>query len=234
MKYVGVDSCSNGWFAGILDDGHLETNQYDLISGLYDDHHDAERILIDIPIGVPDTERRACDEEASDILGCRGVSVFNPPCRAVVDENPDDYDRANTLNRDKTDDGLSQQAYHILDKIKQVDEFISAQDGVSEPILESHPELCFYAFNDRNPIAYSKQSERGRAKRREVLGDIFGCMDRVYEKAIKSYYRKDVARDDILDALVLTATARSDSLRSVPERRDHHEQRQVIVYPEPL
>jgi len=233
MRYVGADACLSGWFAGILNDGRLETDRYDAISGLYDEHHDAERILIDIPIGVPETERRACDEETSDLLGCRGVSVFHPPCRAVVDEHPDDYDRANKLNKKNMNEGLSQQAFHILPKIKEVDEFVSAKDGAGTTVWESHPELCFYGFNDRNPIAYSKQSERGRTKRREVLRDILDDVDRVYEEAIESHYRKDVARDDILDALVLTAAARSDSLMSVPEHRDHHGQRQVIVYPEP-
>lgn len=234
MEYIGVDACSSGWFAGILNDGQLETDQYDSISTLYDEHHDAERILVDIPIGVPDTERRVCDEEARAKLGCRGVSVFHPPCRVVVDENPDDYERANALNKQNTDDGLSQQAFHILPKIKEVDEFVLAEDDAGETVWESHPELCFYAFNDRNPIAYSKRSDRGREKRREVLRNELTDADEAYEGAIEDHYRKDVARDDILDALVLTAAAQSDSLTSIPDDRDHRKHRSVIVYPEPI
>lgn len=233
MKYIGVDACSNGWFAGILNDGHLETHQYDSISALYDQHHEAAGILVDIPIGVPETERRACDEEARARLGCRGLSVFHPPCRAVVDENPDDYDRANVLNREITDDGLSQQAFHILPEIKEVDEFIEVVSDAGETVWESHPELCFYAFNDRNPIAYSKQSERGREKRRDVLRYELTGSDEAYESAMDEHYRKDVTRDDILDALVLTAAAQEDSLISIPDDRDHRQQRNVIVYPNP-
>ena len=233
MKYVGVDACSNGWFAGILNDGRLETNQYDSISALYDEHHNAQHILVDIPIGVPDTERRACDEEARARLGCRGVSVFYPPCRAVIDENPDDYERASALNRKNTGDGLSQQAFHILPKIKVVDEFVPAEDEAGNTVWESHPELCFYAFNDLNPIAYSKQSKRGREKRREILRTELPGSDEAYKGAIDEYYRKDVARDDIVDALVLTAAAQSDSLISLPDGRDHRQQRNVIVYPNP-
>lgn len=65
---------------------------------------------------------------------------------------------------------------------------------------------------------------------REVLGR---QSEEAYDGALDTYYRKDVARDDILDALILTAAAQSDSLISLPEERDHQVQRQVIVYPNP-
>lgn len=238
MEFLGVDACSSGWFAGILDSGTLSTELYSSeerdLDDLLSTHSDAERILIDIPIGLPKTSRRKCDEQAKNLLGCRGISVFYPPCQAVLEANHNDYQQANNLHRNQLDHGLSQQAWHLLPKIRELDSLLKETDDLRSNIFESHPELCFYAMNNRTPIAYSKQSERGRERRLNVLREVLGRQsEEAYDGALDTYYRKDVARDDILDALILTAAAQSDSLISLPEERDHQVQRQVIVYPNP-
>jgi predicted RNase H-like nuclease len=231
MKYLGVDACSSGWFAGIVTDGALTTERHDEFAGLWESHGDAARIVVDIPIGLPESGRRACDEQATATLGSRGSSVFYTPCRAVLDA--EGYDEANELNRERTGYGLSRQTWNILPKVRAVEEFLTAVDPPDGVVLEGHPELAFYAFDDGTPMAHSKRSAEGRERRLELLEAVLDGAAETYEAALETHYRKDVARDDVLDALVLAATARSETLVSLPPARDHRTQRQVIVYPDP-
>ena len=55
MKHLGVDACSSGWVAGIFDDGGLRVERFEDVETLWTAHSDAERVLIDIPIGLPET-----------------------------------------------------------------------------------------------------------------------------------------------------------------------------------
>ncbi len=51
--YVGVDGCPDGWIAVVYSDADfVGASFYENISDLWDDHSDAERILVDIPIGL--------------------------------------------------------------------------------------------------------------------------------------------------------------------------------------
>ena len=50
---VGVDGCKAGWFAvTVTDDGEWSHALYETAEAVLDRHGDAERILIDIPIGL--------------------------------------------------------------------------------------------------------------------------------------------------------------------------------------
>ena len=77
-------------------------------------------LAIDIPIGLLDCSR-ACDKAARKLLGQpRGTSVFAAPCRTALAATT--HASANLINREKTGRGLSQQAFGIIPKIKQVDD----------------------------------------------------------------------------------------------------------------
>lgn len=235
MKVLGVDAAKGGWFTVSIEDNSVGIDLYEDMGELWEDHHEADRILVDIPIGLPKNERRECDELAKEHLGCRGLSVFYTPSRAVIGVDVDDYDRANEVNRNEQGHGLSKQAWNLMPKIRDVDDFLKEHDDSRNIIHESHPELCFYAFNDRNPIAYAKTSERGREKRRDVLANVVSDVDTIYEDARDRYLLKEVARDDIYDGMVLAAAARCDELTSLPEDppTDKHEPPMEIVYPDP-
>lgn len=140
---IGVDACSDGWFSTIYN-SELQTRFYETIEEVIQEYQE-QRILVDIPIGLNEESRRTCDEEAREILGCRGSSVFRAPCRAVLDV--DDPDEASDIQRKKVGDGLSRQAFHLTDKIAEVDELVAEESYESAIILESHPELCFHALN---------------------------------------------------------------------------------------
>ena len=67
---------------------------------------------------------------------------------------------------------------------------------------EVHPELCFRAFNDCQPMTFSKKKPTGRAERLVVLTKEDSGSEEIYEQACSKFLRKVVGRDDVLDALV--------------------------------
>jgi predicted RNase H-like nuclease len=227
MRHIGVDGCAGGWFAVVATEAQLRTERYGTFEALWADNRDAEQVLVDVPIGLLDDERRPCDVAAKERLGCRGNSVFYAPCRSVVElkrrelagGEPVSHSTASAVQRDATGNGLSQQAWNITDKIAEVDGFL--EERGTEVVRESHPELCFYGFADR-PMAFSKRTRRGRAVRFEVLEDAFPGYDprAAYERAVGDHLRSEVKRDDIVDALVLAAAARCDDTVSVPDVED--------------
>lgn len=85
-KVVGVDWAAwKGWSCVVKDeDGWSAEMQLSMLSVWYH-HGDAERILADIPLGLPPEDRRACDKAAKEYLGSeRQSSMFYTPCRKAV------------------------------------------------------------------------------------------------------------------------------------------------------
>lgn len=228
--YLGVDACSGGWFATIMADDGIDTEYYHTFDALWATHAGADRVLVDIPIGLPDEGTRACDTEARTFLGCRGCTVFDTLCRPILVVA--DYDEANAIYRELTGKGLSQQTWHLREKIEQVDAVVRQDERAETVLRESHPELCFYALNDRNPVAYSKGSERGREKRMALLESELIGTEGVYEDSMDRFLRKHVGRDDILDACALAVTARNGSLTHIPEESDEAAPWMRIYYPD--
>ncbi|WP_254525780.1 DUF429 domain-containing protein [Natrinema caseinilyticum] len=222
---VGVDACPVGWFATVIDADGVRTRTYEAFEELNDLYAEADRILVDIPIGLPKDERRRCDEDARDLLGSRGLSVFYPPCRTAAEHS--DYQQASDEHRDKIGNGLSQQAHSIGPKILEVADVVGERyDGV---VRESHPELCFATLNGQ-PIAYSKSSDRGRGLRMKLLSDELEDAEERYRDAREEYLLEEVRRDDILDSMVLAVGARKGDLTTVPTNPSPDEPR--IYYPD--
>lgn len=175
--YLGVNACPAGWFATILTDHVVETQCYPNFADLWETHSNADRILVDILIGLPETGTRECDERARILLGCRGSSVFDAICRPLLDVET--YDTANARYRELAGKGLSQQAWHLREKIAQVDHIGQNDQRAPDVLRESHPELCFYGLNYYQPIAYSKTSDRGQQQRRRLLREHLADADRL-------------------------------------------------------
>ncbi|MFB6250519.1 MAG: DUF429 domain-containing protein [Halobellus sp.] len=233
---VGADACSAGWITTVRDGDDVRVEAYERFDELAGTYADAARILVDIPIGLPTDGRRRCDEHASDLLGCRGISVFYPPSEAAMD--CDDYDAASDAHREHVGHGLSRQAFHISDSIRDVAGVVKqtvdtgggteASDRYDGRIREAHPELCFASLNGQ-PIAYSKSGERGRRLRRSLLSAVLPGCDAAYEDALERYPRTEVGRDDVLDSMVLAVAARESPLATVPADPGATEPR--IYYP---
>jgi predicted RNase H-like nuclease len=221
---VGVDACPLGWVATVIEDGTVRTETHGTFDAVDEAHADADRVVVDMPIGLPDDGRRRCDERARDRLGCRGVSVFDPPCRSAAERT--DYRDASDEHRERVGRGLSRQAHNIAPKILEVGNVVG--DRYDGRVRESHPELCFAALNGQ-PIAYSKSSDRGRGLRLGLLAAELDGAEAVYRRVCDERLRKEVRRDDILDSMALAVAARNGASTTVPREPDPDEPR--IYYP---
>ena len=225
IEFVGVDGCPAGWFSvGFDRQGGYKSDVSGSFSELLDRYKDAGLVLVDIPIGLPEgPERRECDRQARKLLGRRGSSVFPSPTRQAVEHaaaSPRDYRGASAVERRFAGKGISRQAFAISPKIAEVDAVMRSRDINAAPeVREVHPELCFWALNDRQPMKFNKKKSQGRAERLRVLGETEPRSEEIYEEACSRFLRKVVGRDDVLDALVaaLIALERGDRLTSVPE-----------------
>jgi predicted RNase H-like nuclease len=228
--YVGVDGCAGGWFAveyGGSPDGGVDCGLYDDFSAVVDGVPDADRLLVDMPIGLPETSRRACDVAARGRLGSRASTVFFAPCRAVLDA--ESHAAASERNRARTGYGLSIQAWHLVPKIREVDEALRSSPRVEERVFEAHPELCFAALGD-GPVEAPKSTAAGQRARIDRLRESLPTAEEQYNAALDTFYRKDVGRDDILDALVL-ALAGSRPLGRLPDVDDAEVPRDAVGLP---
>jgi predicted RNase H-like nuclease len=172
-------------------------------------------LAIDIPIGLLDGSR-ACDKAARKLLGQpRGTSVFAAPCRAALTAKTQAV--ASAINRQKTGRGLSQQAFHIGSKIKQVDDAMTPDR--QQWAFEVHPEVCFWALNGERPMAHNKKTEEGLAERLSLLSPVFPEIGRHLDTRLPG-----IGKDDLLDAAAAAWTAlrrhRDESGCVCPPERD--------------
>jgi len=218
--YVGVDGCKKGWFAVILtEDGNWDIEVFSDAFSLLNKIDDSSIILIDIPIGLIERgdQERHCDIEARGLLKPkRSSSVFPAPCRpAIPCEN---YKEASDVNEQRTGRRLSLQTWNIIPKIRQVDNLLINCESAKLRVRETHPEICFWAMAG-HPMEHSKKTAEGYSERIQVLQSVYPNTNGIVKRALKDYKRKEVARDDILDALsaAVTAAVGVQRLVSVPE-----------------
>ncbi|MEX1312887.1 MAG: DUF429 domain-containing protein [Desulfotignum sp.] len=218
MKYVGIDGCRGGWCHVWLDTngshgfGILKT--IDALSGLVDST-DA-LVLVDMPIGLKETGpcERQCDRAARKLLKKRGSSIFPAPCRQSLKAM--NYPVASALNHAVTGRRLSRQTYHIMPKIRELDDFIRGA-GQRLDIKEFHPELGFLALNRFVPLVFSKKTRSGQMERQKILSRYPPSSSAILSKAKKRFLRNQAAVDDILDALCgAVAASFKDHLVSLP------------------
>jgi predicted RNase H-like nuclease len=164
MHLVGVDGCRSGWLVAWSDfcptgDRPLAAASFsivrtfaELIDGL---QIGPAVIAVDMPIGLPsggprDDGRRRVDTEARRFLGPRRASsVFSAPCRPTLAAR--EYREACRLEvaARGSGNGLSQQAYRIIPKLREVDLVVEPRhqepirDGAGIWIREAHPEVVF-------------------------------------------------------------------------------------------
>jgi len=238
-KYIGVDRASKGWLGVVLrDNGTWETDHFPTIWSLWKGHSDASRIFIDIPIGLPASSKRACDVEARQKLGRQGRSIFYTPVREAVYEQ--NLDEAKNLNG-QAGYSIQNQAWNIVPRIREVDEFLDMNPGARDRLYETHPELCFYSLNGHETMP-PKKTEEGILRRKAVVRDAHPEAPVIYEKACKQYLTPKYAsflsgQDDVLDALVAAVTAHRtrDELTQLPREdnppRDERGLPMQMVYP---
>ncbi len=242
---IGVDWAGNGWVAASRQDGEWVVEFYPTILNLWRAHREAETILVDMPIGLKASGKRACDlAVAAKLGGTRQGSVFLTPTREAV--YADNIEAAKAV-QEPADFSIQNQVWAIVPHIRELDGFLQEFDAARAPdrLLEAHPELCFAGFNDGAPIEASKHTETGRDTRLEVLASIDSGLVAAYEEAVESLTQPAYApmigaskTDDILDALVLAATAAQgasnvERVPADPELDPVLERPIEIVFPQP-
>ena len=219
-KHIGVDGCKAGWFFITIGPGdELEFGIFTTIEKLWRNYSKARFILIDIPIGLPSKEirTRPCDKAARQVLSPRRHhSIFSPPCREAL--RAESYREACRINHNVCARKISKQTWHISRKIKEVDDLMTAHPEAQDIVKETHPEVCFWALAYKEPMEHYKKSPEGAAERFAVLKKYFEKSSAVIKSSLDRYPRKQLAHDDILDALVnaVTATRLDASMETLP------------------
>jgi predicted RNase H-like nuclease len=195
MFVAGIDGCAPGWVAFRV---QLPSRATDLASWLRERPIDLASLAIDIPIGLPD-HKRACDIAARKRLGWpRRNSVFSAPCReSLTNEN---HAEACATNRKVTGRGLSQQAWGIARKIKEVDDAVTQSHR--QWVYEVHAEVCFWALAGEHPMIHGKRTRDGVNERVKLLRSEFPNIERHLLNR-----PPDVGTDDLLDAAAAAWTA---------------------------
>lgn len=231
----GVDGCKAGWFYFRDDGQQLTCGIAGSFTELASAAPPASRIYVDIPIGLIDRgdSGRACDREARQLLGARRSSIFSPPCRPVLDATT--YDEARNISQQSIGKKISKQSFLIMPKIREVDDFLTSSSHRLS-VREVHPELAFWALNARQPMTHNKKLQSGFEERLALLSAQLAEAECLVNFAMQDFPRKDVLRDDIVDAMVCLLVARTslDALQTVPAAapRDSNGLAMEIVFTE--
>ena len=234
---AGVDWAGGAWLAIVFDGDNEPAARLERdLETLWNDGVD--RILVDVPIGLPDDPETLAAREAVDSAARsaaeRPSSVFPVPSRRACEAAMEgaDYETVGKRNRTDLDKGLSRQSYHIAPAVGEVDAFLRRDEAARERVLEAHPEVCFRGLNG-SPLERSKTTAPGVGERLDALdghlddpGNALGRICRQLTDAPADVAADaDPTVDDAVDALGLAVVARRpvDDLRFLPEGETHRD-----------
>lgn len=229
---AGVDGCPAGWIALVENTTtrSITAFVFENFAGLVE-ALDAVVIAIDIPIGLTERGARQCDVDARQRLGAkRGTSVFPAPIRPALGASS--YEQAKHRSMAVQKKAISQQAWAIYPKIREVDEALRSSANLRGRVIEVHPEVTFSAWNGA-PILAPKRKPEGRAIRRKMIDEHFGPL--AFSSARATIEKSQAADDDIADAFAGLWTAQrflNDRAQTLPPSPpfDIHELPMRMVY----
>ncbi|MEO1151942.1 MAG: DUF429 domain-containing protein [Pseudomonadota bacterium] len=210
---LGVDGCPHGWVLALLS---LETNavtlgfvpHFDQVIAHRSAHAKTSRaVVVDMPIGLRDWGRRACETEARKTLKRRSSSIFACPRRPMLDFET--YEQANAWGKSGGKDsggGLSKQAWFLLPKIREIDDLITPTD--QDWLCEGHPEVAFTRVNGA-PCSFPKSDSDGLLERQVLLARAGLRHLGPQLEATRSGSPFRHSTDDLLDALIMAVTAKA-------------------------
>ncbi len=208
MWVAGVDGCRAGWLAVLM--RVEDPNSYRILTGptfeaVTDAPEQPAVIAVDMPIGLPDRTTgsgRLPEQLIRPLLGERQSSVFAIPSRRAVEA--EDYGAACTIAAATSEPPrkVSRQGFAIFPKIREIDALLRARPELVSRVYEVHPELAFWALNDREALDQPKKVKGvpygpGMALRRGLLARS-GLLP---ESLIQALPPRGAAQDDLLDAL---------------------------------
>jgi predicted RNase H-like nuclease len=210
-ELIGLDGIRGGWIAAVSDGaGRLALRRADTLGDacrwVIQCPHNV--LVIDIPIGVPESTPRRADLEARAFLGLKGSSVFPCPYAGMLPAAAlplraaqQDASRRRREIEGSTK-GCSIQAAAILPKIAEAEVMITPD--LQAQVHEGHPEVSFAVMNGGRPVLTKKKRIAGREARLALLAPSFGDL-RMY---IAVGRQLGAEPDDVLDAFAMLWTAR--------------------------
>lgn len=193
---LGVDGAAGGWAVFSPATGVMLVAELAELVDRFENHV----FYIDIPIGLPDQRTRQLDRLARRRLPGRASSVFPVPGRAAV--YAPDYETACRLNYQYHGRKISLQAWYICPRIREADQLLLKSRPLRQRLFECHPEIAFATLAGA-PMQYSKKTRSGIDERLSVLRRWIPGAPDYYEQALHLYKRRELARDDAIDAMVL-------------------------------
>lgn len=158
MIAVGVDGCRQGWVAVAVSERGFEAATCEPSLAAVLERFDGAAVFgVDIPIGLVEGERDA-DAAARAFLVGQASSVFSAPPRPALD--CERYEDALAAARRVTGKGLSKQAFHLFEKIREADALLP-----DERLFEVHPEVAFRLMHDDEASAGRKKTWGGLMER---------------------------------------------------------------------
>lgn len=224
---AGVDWAGGEWLAVVMKDGSYEDCILRTdIDSLWKSLPATDRMLVDVPIGLPSDDQTLANRENLDSLArtVTGMpsSVFPVPSRSAckMANACEDYETVADENQAKISKGLSTQSYSIAAAIGEVDEFLLSTDGARERVVESHPEVCFRGLLGKE-LQHSKKSAAGVGERISALEGHLESSEALVGEVCEDLIGEsnDVEIDDVIDALGLCVTAWKvqEQCRTLPE-----------------
>lgn len=202
---AGADGCPKGWFCLRMQvpSGRIHGAVFETAGDLLKQTPRVDVLAVDIPIGLPDSGPREADREARSVLGPRASSVFPAPIRPALDAAS--YEEACEITEGVDGRRVSKQAWAICAKVAAVDAVLRDEPDLREIVREVHPEVSFWAWNDKEPLRFAKKKRKGKEERRQLVDSAFG--EEAFASVRADVQRGDVADDDILDAFAALWTA---------------------------
>jgi predicted RNase H-like nuclease len=175
-----------------------------------------------MPIGLPDRVGhggRGPERLVRENLGQRQSSVFSIPSRAAVFAEAEPFTtvdawyaahrRASAVARATSEPprAISIQAFGIFSKIRELDELLRARPGLSERVIESHPEAAFWRLNGEAEMRLPKRirsrvNPAGMEERKALLASCGLGRD-----FLDAPPPRGAAEDDLLDAAAVLLVA---------------------------
>ena len=99
--------------------------------------------------------------------------------------------------------GVTCQSFAIYSKIAEVDALLQGSSARRKRVFEVHPEVCFWAWNDEQPMPHRKKSADGKTDRHDLIMETFHTEgSRVLSEVRAEKLKSEVADDDLHDSQI--------------------------------
>jgi predicted RNase H-like nuclease len=216
--YVGGVARGGAWLAvAYTADGYDHAGVFEGVGELWTEYEEsAERIAVDVPVGLESTTAPRANEAAGrELLGDRADAVVGAPVREAARKQR--YRTAARVHERKTGRELRRDAFERARLVTAVDEFLTAIEEARPVFVEAHPELCYRAFAGE-PMADAPAVAAGYAERMRTLAGFEVDAPPTVQSVAEATAGYDVPIPAVLDAVALGLTVRPGpgQLRTLP------------------